>query len=548
VEFTSDPHSPNAIAERTRYVYMHIVDWIIFTVLTSGLLLSGWVIKKYMRSVADFVVLNRRMRTFLGLSTWSVEGIGLVSIVYLTEQGFTSGFGYLWMTLLNSAIYLPVFGIIGFGIQRFRATRVQTIPQYHEMRFSKGVRVTSGISLAVGGILNMAIFPAVSSHFLVLYMGLPATFDFLGVTVTTETATMVLLVCVSAFMAILGGMVTMVVTDYIQYVLLTLSMFLTVALSVWAVGLGQVDRVLTERYGDAAFNPFVVSAGGEGYGITWVLFFLLSGLLAPLCFPPSTSKLSATDSPETTRRLALLGNVMNIGRNVMLLIWGACALAFVAHSSPSAPFSATEARYATASFLHAVTPVGILGICACGMVCAYVSTDNGYYLSWSAIIVNDIVTPLWGQPLSPRVHLKLLRCAIACVAAFLIAWSLVYEPQESILEYIYLSGTVFTSAGIITFFGLYWRRATSAAAYLTAFICLAIPLSDIFGKWWFASYPLKGHQSGLLAITLSMIGFLVIGFFSKAGEAKWRDFGKVLRMGAPDVTISGSRHERAGDK
>ncbi|MDA0659801.1 MAG: hypothetical protein O3C60_13295 [Planctomycetota bacterium] len=516
---------------------MSPVDWILLGVLMAGLLISGWIVRTYMQSVADFVVLNRRMRMYLGLSTWSVEGIGLVSIAYLTEQGFQSGLGYVWMTLLSMALYVPVFGILGFGIRRFRATRVQTIPQYHEMRFSKGVRIMSGISLAVGGILNMAIFPAVSSRFLVLFMGLPPEIYLFGTTLSVEKMTMILLVVVSAFMAMIGGMVTMVVTDYIQYVLLTVSMFVLTVLAVVAANPSQVNVVLTEKMGDAAFNPFLQSAGGEGYGITWVMFFLLSGVIAPLCFPPSTVKLASTDSPETTRRMALLGSILNMGRNVMLLIWGACALTFVTqHPDIVQTFGSIEPRYATASFLHSISPVGILGICAFGMICAYISTDNGYYLSWSAIIVNDIITPMRGKPLSTKTHFLLLRCTIVCIATFLLIWGIVYPLPESILSYIYLTGTIFTSAGIITFFGLYWRRASSAGAYWTAFVCLAVPLADIFGKWWLTSnfgdrikYPLKSHESGLLSILLAIIGFVVIGLISDAGEVRWKDYGAVLK-------------------
>ena len=200
---------------------MALLDWIVFVVLLAAMAVTAWSVRRYMQSVADFILANRSMRKYLGLSTWGAEGIGLVSIAYLTEQGFTSGLGYAWMTLLNMLLYIPLFGIIGFGIRRYRATCAQTIPQYHEMRFGKGVRVCSGVVLVTGGILNMAIFPVVSSHFLLRFMGIPETVNVLGVSLQSVPLCIFGLISISLTVAMMGGMVTVIATDYAQAVSLT---------------------------------------------------------------------------------------------------------------------------------------------------------------------------------------------------------------------------------------------------------------------------------------------------------------------------------------
>jgi solute:Na+ symporter, SSS family len=517
------------VSSGARAVILKPLDWIIFSGLLAALVLLAWGVRRYMRSVSDFIILNRCMRKYLGLSTWGSEGIGLISIAYIAEQGFTSGLGYAWMTLLNSALYIPLFGIIGFGIRRFRATRVQTIPQYHEMRFSRGVRICSGVVLATGGILNMAIFPVVSSQFLVRFMALPESVDILGSQWQTVHLCMLVLIGLSLSVALMGGMVTVIVTDYVQGLILTIALFTVAALAIWTAGLSGIDRTMQEQFGEAGYNPFVTTDGGDGYGLTWVVFFVLSGVLAPLCFPPSTAKLSATDNTDTTRKMALLSQIIAPGRTMIILLLGVCALAAMGAAEPGVTASESYERYATATFIQGITPIGLLGLCAAGMVFAYITTDNSYYLAWSAILVNDVIAPMRGRPLTQRSHLFLLRVVMVCIAVFLFLWGLFYDPDESLLSYIYLTGAIMTAAGIITLFGLYWRRANSAGAYLTLALCLMIPVADLIGKKVMDDYPLKSHQSGLIALVLSFLAFFICGLVSSRGQARWHNYGREVR-------------------
>ena len=78
-----------------------------------------------------------------------------------------------------------VYGVFGFGIERFRASKAMTAAQYHEMRYSRGVRVLVGIVMGVGGVLNMALFPTIGANFLSYYLGLPESFLLLGTQIPT---------------------------------------------------------------------------------------------------------------------------------------------------------------------------------------------------------------------------------------------------------------------------------------------------------------------------------------------------------------------------
>ena len=80
-------------------------DWLIFGSMLFGLLVIAWWCRRHMRSVADFLIVGRKMRKYLGLSTGTAEGIGLVSIAFIAEQGFTNGFAYVWLALAAMGIW-----------------------------------------------------------------------------------------------------------------------------------------------------------------------------------------------------------------------------------------------------------------------------------------------------------------------------------------------------------------------------------------------------------------------------------------------------------
>ena len=67
------------------------IDWVIAAVFLAFLAFGGIVCRFFIHGVSDYVVAGRHMRKFLGLSTNSAEGIGIITLILITELGFSSG-------------------------------------------------------------------------------------------------------------------------------------------------------------------------------------------------------------------------------------------------------------------------------------------------------------------------------------------------------------------------------------------------------------------------------------------------------------------------
>lgn len=506
---------------------MSPLDWGLAAVMLAGLIGVAVWLGRLNRSVADFILAGRKVRKFLGMSAGAAENLGLAGIAASMQQGMQHGFALIWISVILMAYTIPVFGVIGFGIQRFRATRCMTIPQFLEQRFDKRLRLLVGAILAISGILNMAIFPLVGSQFLVAFSGLPETLSVGGLALPTVSTFMISLVLLAILFTFLGGMVTVVVTDYIQATIMIGALVLAGALTLTQVGPAAIHDTLTTHLGDAAFNPFSVGS----YGLTWIAWVLLLTTCNKLAFAPAVQKVASAESPETARKMELFQNIFGMGMRTFMLLMGIGALAVLGPTPPDGQTADTYFRFAGAIYLRETLPVLVMGMVFAAMLFAAISTDDSYLLAWSAVIVNDIVQPLRRTPFSPRAHILLMRLVILLMGLFIIAFGLTYDPKESILNYMYLTGTLLGGIGISVFAGLYWPRATTAGALAAIITCAAIPLADLFGRQWIGDrFPLTTQQSGLLALVLSLIVIIAVSLLTGRGPAAgWVDYGAVLR-------------------
>jgi len=112
-----------------------------------------------------------------------------------------------------------------------------------------------------------------------------------------------------------------------------------------------------------------------------------------------------------------------------------------------------------------IIPTGLLGILTAGLMAAFMSTHDSYFLCWSSVITRDIVNPLRERELTDKQQIRLTRIIIACIGVFLLVWGVWYELPESVWNYMAVTGSVyFCGAASVLIGGMYWKRASSMGA------------------------------------------------------------------------------------
>lgn len=442
-----------------------VLDWFIVAAYLSGTVIIGLFANRYIKDMADYIVAGRSLKSFISVATMLGSEIGLVTVMYTAQKGFTGGFAAFHIGLAAGMGCFFV-GLTGFIVLPLRRTGVMTIPEYYGKRFGKGVRIFGGILLAVAGILNMGVFLKAGGVFLTSLTGMTDP--------NSVNIVMTILIGLVVTYTILGGMVSVVITDYFQFVVLSFGMVLVCLFSATKLGWEPIVEAVTQVHGKAGFDPFDQDGFGPSY-VIWMFFTF--GLVACAVWPTAVMRVCAAKDTHVVRRLYLWSSIGFMTRFIIPQFLGICALAYLwAHRDGAGGLYFTSTGdlindsdatlQAMPLFLSQILPTGIIGLVAAGMLAAFMSTHDSYLLCWASVLVEDVVNPSMGERLKPRTRLTLARIFIFLTGIFLLAWSIWYPMKQDMLDYLAVSGAVyFTGAFVLLVFGLYWKRASRIGAY-----------------------------------------------------------------------------------
>jgi SSS family solute:Na+ symporter len=263
-----------------------------------------------------------------------------------------------------------------------------------------------------------------------------------------------LIVIVLAYTA-LGGMVSVIVTSYVQYIVLVIGMVIVTFYCFYSVGWSAMVDTVQAELGEKGFDPFQHPV----FGWKFIVWQTLTWFAIVTVWAPIAARTFSSESPNTVKRIFVWTGFLALGRAVLPFLWGIAALAYLGgkvHVSIEA----------TPVFLRDVLPVGILGLVVAAMLAASMSTYSGYLLAWSSVISQDVILPLVKRPLGTKAQLLISRATVLLLALFIIVWGLFYIIPDATYFYLQMTGNIFLAG---TFWavvgGLYWKKAHRLGAY-----------------------------------------------------------------------------------
>jgi Na+/proline symporter len=150
--------------------------------------------------------------------------------------------------------------------------------------------------------------------------------------------------------------------------------------------------------------------------------------------------------------------------------------------------------------LRYLMPIGIMGIFAFLCIFQMVTCDTSYILSWSSILVQDVILPFRRKPFTPKQQLTLLRILIAFVATFAFFFSYFFGQVDYILMFFAITGAIWLGgSGPCIVGGLYWKRGTTAGAWAALISGSSLAVGAIIAqKYWVPNvYPWL-HAHGMV--------------------------------------------------
>ncbi len=474
---------------------------------------AGIYVRKYVGKVDDFLVAGREMNVYLGIASLAATEFGIVTCMYTAEAGYRYGFAGATPGIAM-ALSMLVIGYTGFCIKPLRDSGVITIPQLIEGQFGPRVRWAAGVVIVLGGLLNMGVFLRIGGQFLVRIIGLNApSFNLFGFQVGyLETMMTVLLVGVATY-TILGGMLSVLITDFLQFVVMSIGLIAVTVLILVNVGWEKLVTTVETTHGAGGFNPFVNSELGWPY----VVFQVLLNFAAVLTWQTTIARVLAAKDSATGQSIYVRTSFFFVCRFLIPGIWGIAALATVG--------KVTNTLEAMPTFLSTFVPAGLMGLCIAAMLAADMSTDSSYMLTWGSVIYNDIMAPFRKVPWSEKKGLFVNRTIIALIGIFLLFYGLWYPLEGDAWTYLGITGTIYlASISVLLISCCYWKRANSWGATASIIVAAVIPATFLVLDKTSATKDLAKqigpYYSGIAAYVGSALAMIVFSLLKPKGGQK----------------------------
>lgn len=496
---------------------MHWLDWLVITVPTALVILIGFKTQKYVLGVSDFLAAGRMAGRYVICVSAGEAGLGLISVIALFEYYYKSGVSLQFWQSIGIPVGL-VMTLTGFLIYRYRQTRVMTMAQFFEVRYSRGFRIFTGFIAFLSGVVNYALFPAVGVRFFIYYCGLPDQVTLLGMELSLFGLLLALFLSVALVVVLLGGQLMTMVTDCVQGIF---SYFGYAVIIIFILGYFKMDQIgeamLARAPGESFLNPFDLDKMTD-FNLLYVVIGIIGSVYGRMSWQGSQGYNCAAKTPHEQK----MGGVLGAWRSgfstltIMLLVIGAytylnhpdfAADANSVHTEltsrinfddPTVTETIRNQMLVPVALRH-ILPVGVTGIFAALMLFLMVSTDTTYLHSWGSILVQDFILPLRGKHINPKTQLWLLRISILSVAIFAWIFSYYFGQVTYILMFFAITGAVYLGgAGAVIIGGLYWRRGKTSGAWaamiagavigVAGFLCQKFWGTHIY-PYWQENYP-----------------------------------------------------------
>ena len=452
------------------------LDYLVLGLYFAAMLGAGYWGLRRAGSTEDYLVAGRRLGPALYVGTLSAVVLGGASTIGSVSLGYEFGISGMWL------VFMIGLGIIALGIllsTRLSRLGVYTVSEMLGIRYGASSRLISAMIVATYALMIAVTSTiAVGSVFDVV-LGLPPTLAILiaGGVVVVYSA--------------LGGMWSITLTDFLQFCVMTVGIFL-ILLPLSIARAGGFSGMAGELPG-SYFGPF--SIGGQTIFTYFLLFFL--GLMIG---QDIWQRVFTARSPSVARWGGVVAGLYCLAYGLVGALIGTAARVLVPNlPNPDNAFARVAAE---------VLPAGVLGLVLAAALAAIMSTASAGLLASSTILANDVYAGFFrrGEGHAGAEEYNASRLATLLVGVVVLVIAVIVSDVVGALTVAY---NLLVGALFVPILGaLFWRRATGTGALASMLVGGVVVVGLMAWQGLLANSPIYG---GLLA---GLVTFVVVSLLT----------------------------------
>jgi solute:Na+ symporter, SSS family len=454
---------------------MQIIDWIVISVYIGFLILFALKSKIPTMSMKIFAVNKQNTSGILVFATLAASFLGPGFTFGLSEQGFNSGllFFFVYLGFTFQTILIGVF--VAPKLRKYKeAYTVGDIVGFH---YGKAARVFTGLismlyCAGIVGIVGQVSGLLLQSTFNIQYEW--------GVVITTSIVVLYAL----------GGMRTILFTDFFQFLMLALPV--SIFCIVIFLKLPEITTV-TQNLPVGFTNPFASVSGIEFLGL-FAGFFLGETLV-----PPYTTRAFVSKDSKSAGRGFYLAGIFSLLWFAMVVSIGIVARALFPEINASDSFLTMANNY---------LPVGLLGFLMVAIISIVMSTQDTYLQSAAVSFVRDIVQA-FKEETSEKKMLIYTRTTTILIGVLGVVFAINAQGiiKALLLNYTFWAPTIVLPLILAILLPNKVKPISGLVSILTGGISVAL--------WeWLFDNPF-GISSLIVGVVMNQIGFWLTHFLAK---------------------------------
>ena len=427
---------------------LHTADHIIVVGYFGLLTLIGVYFWKRMKHVRDFFTGGNAIPWWLAGVSFYLTGFSAFTFVAYSEMAYR--FGLVAVTLAWSSAVGMVVGTLLLA-SRWRRARIMSPIEFLETRYSPAIRQV----LAWAGLPLKIIDDGLKIYATGVFVSIGLGYD-----LKTSIIASGIVMLLYTFM---GGLWAVVVTDFIQFIILTLGVLVLFPL--------VFSNVSSMEFFTAGTAGGFLSPISEPFSILYVLAFYLLILLSYNGNWAFAQKFYSVRDERAARKAGLLAVALKLLGPPLFILPAMAARSLMPEllqppNSPQYTYAALSLKY---------LPAGLMGLMIAAMFSATMSTLSGDYNVMASVITEDIYRRLFDKEASQRRLIVVGRLATIAVGALTIAIgiTLIASARKGLFEVMVTVFGLFVGPMLIPMLaGLLIRRVTwrgAAAGIATGF-------------------------------------------------------------------------------
>jgi SSS family solute:Na+ symporter len=433
------------------------VDVAVVGLYLAAMIAFGFWGKRRATTQSDFLVAGRRLGPLLYSGTMAAIVLGGASTIGGVGLGYEYGLSGMWLVVAIGTGILALSLLFAGRIQRLG---VYTVSQMLELRYGPGSSVLSG-AVMFGYTLMLSVTSTIA------YATIFGALLDLG-----RIPSIVIGGAVVVLYSTLGGMWSITLTDFVQFVIKTVGIFL-ILLPVVVAKAGGFGGLADALPADALSLTTI----GGGTIVTYFVIYTFGLLIGQDIWQrvftarsPGVARWAGAASGVYCLLYAVAGAVIGMAARVIL--------------------PALDARDdAFAAVVEATMPALLAGLVLAAALAAVMSTSSGALIATATVFSQDIVARLRGRDPeagSEHEHVRSNRLYVAGFGVVMIAIACALQDVVAALTIAYdilVGGLLVAILG-----GLVWRRGTnvgalvSMAAGTVATLATMVVVGDIYAN------------------------------------------------------------------